>query len=63
MKVIEHVEHLLRQGQKPKEPVELGFPRPVVSRVRRQLAEGKPGGAGSRSNEFALWPTGDGSVR
>ena len=39
MKVTEHVEHLLRQGKKPKELIELGFPKRVVTRVRRQLRE------------------------
>jgi len=37
MKVTEHIEHLLRQGRKPKELVELGFPKQVITRVRRQL--------------------------
>ena len=41
MKTIEHVEYLLRQGKKPKELVELGFPKRVVTRVRRQLREEK----------------------
>lgn len=41
MKVTEHVEYLLRQGRKPAELVELGFPKPVVSRVRRQLRNEK----------------------
>ena len=41
MKVTQHVEHLLRQGRKPRELVELGFPKSVVSRVRRQLREEK----------------------
>jgi len=41
MKVTEHVEHLLRQGRKPKELIELGFPKSVVTKVRRQLREGK----------------------
>jgi len=41
MKVTEHVEHLLRQGRKPKELIELGFPKSVVTRVRRQLREEK----------------------
>jgi len=41
MKVAEHVEHLLRQGKKPKELVELGFSKQVVTRVRRQLREEK----------------------
>ncbi|MBL7166808.1 MAG: hypothetical protein ISS55_10035 [Dehalococcoidales bacterium] len=39
MKTTEHVECLLRQGRKPKELVELGFPKQVVTRVRRQLRE------------------------
>ena len=37
MKVTEHVERLLRQGRKPKELIELGFPKSVVTRVRRQM--------------------------
>jgi len=37
MKVTEHVEHLLGQGRKPKELIELGFPKSVVTRVRRRL--------------------------
>ena len=37
MKVTQHVEHLLRQGRNPKELVELGFPKLVVTKVRRQL--------------------------
>jgi len=41
MKVSKHVEHLLRQGRKPKELVELGFPKSVVTRVRRQLRKHK----------------------
>lgn len=41
MKVTEHVEHLLRQGRKPKELIDLGFPKSVVSRVRRRLREEK----------------------
>ena len=41
MKVTEHVEYLLRQGRKPKELVELGFPKLVVTRVRRQLRKHK----------------------
>jgi hypothetical protein len=41
MKVTEHVEHLLRQGRKPVELVELGFPKSVVTKVRRQLREEK----------------------
>jgi len=41
MKVTEHVEHLLRQGRKPKELIELGFPKSVVTKVRRRLKEEK----------------------
>lgn len=41
MKVTDHVEHLLRQGRKPAELVELGFPKPVVTRARRQLRQEK----------------------
>ena len=41
MKVSKHVEQLLRQGKKPKELVELGFPKSVVTRVHRQLREEK----------------------
>ena len=43
MKVTEHVEHLLRQGRKPKQLIELGFPKSVITRVRRQLREEKTG--------------------
>ncbi len=41
MKVTQHVEHLLKKGRKPKELIELGFPRAVVTRVWRQLRNGK----------------------
>jgi len=41
VKVTEHVEHLLRQGRKPKELIKLGFPKSVVTRVRRQLRKEK----------------------
>jgi len=41
MKITEHVEHLLRQGRKPKELIDLGFPKRVVTRVRRRLREEK----------------------
>ena len=41
MKVSQHIEKLLKQGHKPKELVELGFPKHMVTRVRRQLAEAK----------------------
>lgn len=37
MKVTEHVELLLRQGHKPRELIQLGFSKNVVSRVRRKL--------------------------
>ena len=36
MKTTEHVEYLLRQGRKPKELLELGFPKQVITRVRRE---------------------------
>lgn len=41
MRVTEHVEHLLRQGKKPKELLALGFPKQVITRVRRRLREEK----------------------
>lgn len=41
MKVTEHVELLLRQGRKPKELIEFGFPKSVVTRVHRRLREEK----------------------
>lgn len=41
MKTTEHVEHLLRQGRKPKELLGLGFPKNVITRVRRKLREEK----------------------
>jgi len=41
MKVTRHVEYLLRQGRKPKELVELGFPKLVVTRVHKKLREEK----------------------
>lgn len=41
MKVTEHVERLLLQGKKPKELAELGFPKRVVTRVRRKLRKEK----------------------
>ena len=41
MKVTNHVEKLLRQGRKPKELIELGFLKSVVTRVYRQLREEK----------------------
>lgn len=43
MKVIEHVKYLLRQGRAPTELVELGFPKSIVTRVRRQLRDEKTG--------------------
>jgi hypothetical protein len=42
MKISKHVEKLLREGRNPKEFVELGFPKSVVTRVRRQLKAEKP---------------------
>jgi len=41
MKVSKHVERLLRQGKKSKELIELGFPKSVVTRVRRKLRREK----------------------
>ena len=41
MKTTDHVEYLLMQGRSPKELVELGFPKSVVTRVRRRLREEK----------------------
>jgi len=41
MKAIEHVEYLLTQGKDPKELVELGFPKHVVTRVSRRLKKEK----------------------
>ena len=41
MKVTKHVEKLLRQGHKPKELIQLGFPKPVVTKVNRQLRKEK----------------------
>lgn len=41
MKTTEHVEYLLRQGKKPRELLALGFPKKVVTRVRRQLRQEK----------------------
>ena len=37
MKLNEHVESLLRQGHRPKELVELGFSKHIVTRVSRKL--------------------------
>ena len=42
MKITKHVEKLLREGRNPKELVDLGFPKSVVTRVRRQLKAEKP---------------------
>ena len=41
MKTTDHVEYLLRQGKKPKELLALGFPKQVITRVRRRLKEEK----------------------
>ena len=43
MKVTEHVEYLLRQGRDSRELVQLGFPKSVVTRVRKRLKEEKQG--------------------
>ena len=53
MKVTRHVERLLRQGKKPRELVESGFPKFVVTRVRTRLREEKAaqrGKAGKGAN-------------
>jgi hypothetical protein len=41
MKMSKQVEHLLRQGHKPKELEELGFPKRSITRVRRRLRKEK----------------------
>jgi hypothetical protein len=41
MKVSKHVEKLLRQGRKPKELIELGFSKSIVTRIHRQLRKEK----------------------
>lgn len=41
MKTTDHIEYLLRQGRKPKELQELGFPKRVITRVRRKLRQEK----------------------
>jgi hypothetical protein len=41
MKVTKHVEKLLREGHKPKELLELGFSKLVITKVRRRLKEEK----------------------
>ena len=41
MRVTRHVAQLLKQGRKPRELVQLGFPKSVVTRVHRQLREEK----------------------
>jgi hypothetical protein len=43
MKVTEHVRYLLRQGRNARELVELGFPKSVITRVRRQLRQEEGG--------------------
>ena len=53
MKAAEHVELLLRKGRRPKELVELGFPKRVVTRVRRKLKKEK---AASRKKEVTRTP-------
>ena len=42
MKTTDHVTLLLMQGRSPKELVEFGFPKSVVTRMRRRLTEEKP---------------------
>jgi len=37
MKITEHVEQLLREGRKPRELIELRFPKSVVTKVYRRL--------------------------
>jgi len=44
MRVSQHVELLLRQGHKPRELIQLGFSKNVVSRVRRKLKMEKAAG-------------------
>jgi len=56
MKVTEHIEQLLKQGRKPKELIELGFPKRVVTRVRRQLRE-KETVPQSRTQKGGVEPT------
>jgi len=41
MKATQHVEHLLQQGHKPKELIDLGFPKQIITKVRRRLKEKK----------------------
>jgi hypothetical protein len=41
MKVTKHIEQLLRQGRKPRELIELGFSKSIVTRIHRQLREEK----------------------
>jgi hypothetical protein len=42
MKTTEHVTLLLMRGRSPKELVEMGFPKSVITRVRRRLRKEKP---------------------
>lgn len=53
MKVTEHVEYLLRQGRNPRELVELGFPKSVITRVRRRLKQEKMDEQGKLEREKA----------
>lgn len=46
MKVTKHIEHLLGQGKKPKELIELGFSKRVITRVRRRLRKEKAASEG-----------------
>ena len=41
MKVSRRVRQLLRKGHKPKELIELGFPKSIVTRAYRQLHKEK----------------------
>ena len=63
MKVSKHVEQLLRQGRKPRELVQFGFPKSVVTRMRRRLREEKatlekkvPKGAPQAENQLQTPP-------
>lgn len=57
MKVTDHVEHLLREGRNPKELIELGFPKSVVTKVRRRLRQEKA----ARSRTQKVTAVGSGS--
>jgi len=55
MKASDHVRKLLTSGHKPKELVELGFAKAVVTRVRRQLERERA----SSSTEAPARPAGE----